>query len=363
MRRLKSKVAVIKTRPESVLADIGRLCGLADMPLALAKDKPVILKDNISWHLPFLSANTTPWQLEGAILALRSFGWNNLSAVHNNTVVTDPLKGLRLNKLFAVYEKYGVQEKYNFNKDQIRWVPYRPKFKTRALHHVYGHDVMIPDYFIGKNIVHLPTVKTHIYTTTTGAMKNAFGGLLGTHRHYTHSWIHAVLVDLLKIQQDIHSGIFSIMDGTICGCGPGPRTMLPVEKGYMLASSDSVAIDAVAAKMMGFDPLAIPYIRMAHEDGIGVGDPRLIEIAGEDVGSENFHFYVGQNMVSRFGKTVWFGPLRYFQKLFFRTPLVYLFVYASFFYHDYIWWPFIGRRRQKKILATGWGRLFQKYPY
>ena len=39
----------------------------------------------------------------------------------------------------------------------------------------------------------------HIYTTTTGAMKNAFGGLLNTRRHYTHSWIHETLVDLLAI--------------------------------------------------------------------------------------------------------------------------------------------------------------------
>lgn len=361
MQRLKAKVAVIKTEPGRVLEDIKKLCLLADMPLSLAKDKTVILKDNISWHLPYLSANTTPWQLEGAILALKALGWNDLSAVHNNTVVTDPFKGLKLNKLEGIYKKYHIQEKYNFNKDQIRWVPYVPKFKTRALHHVYGHELKIPDYFVGKNILHLPTVKTHIYTTTTGAMKNAFGGLLGTQRHYTHSWIHAVLVDLLKIQQDIHAGIFSIMDGTICGCGPGPRTMIPVEKGYMLASSDSVAIDAVAAKMMGFDPLSIPYIRMAHEDGIGVGDVRSIVLAGSDVSSENFHFYVGNNMVSRFGKTVWFGPLKHFQKLFFRTCLVYFFVKGSSWYHDYIWWPLIGRRRQKKILATKWGKLFKSY--
>ena len=64
----------------------------------------------------------------------------------------------------------------------------------------------IPDYFFGKNIVHLPTTKCHIYTTTTGAMKNAFGGLLNTRRHYTHSWIHETLVDLLAIQKEIHSG-------------------------------------------------------------------------------------------------------------------------------------------------------------
>ena len=147
------------------------------------------------------------------------------------------------------------------------------KARMRALSRVFPEGIHVPEFFFGRNIVHLPTVKCHIYTTTTGAMKNAFGGLLNTRRHYTHSWIHETLVDLLAIQKEIHAGLFAIMDGTTCGNGPGPRTMFPVVKDYLLASEDQVAIDAVSAKMMGFDPLSIEYIRLAHEDGLGVGDP------------------------------------------------------------------------------------------
>ena len=113
------------------------------------------------------------------------------------------------------------------------------------------HIIRIPDYFMGKNIVHLPTVKCHIYTTTTGAMKNAFGGLLSSYRHYTHTWIHETLVDLFTIQKEIHPGIFAVMDGTTAGNGPGPRTMDPQIKNVILASADQVAIDAVAAKING----------------------------------------------------------------------------------------------------------------
>ena len=69
----------------------------------------------------------------------------------------------------------------------MKWVEYRPKAKMHVLHRIFPEGIQIPDYFFGKNIVHLPTVKCHIYTTTTGAMKNAFGGLLATKRHYTHS--------------------------------------------------------------------------------------------------------------------------------------------------------------------------------
>ena len=48
-------------------------------------------------------------------------------------------------------------------------------------------------------------------------MKNAFGGLLNTKRHYTHSVIQETLVDLLAIQKEIHPGIFAVMDGTLWG--------------------------------------------------------------------------------------------------------------------------------------------------
>jgi hypothetical protein len=67
--------------------------------------------------------------------------------------------------------------------------------------------------------------------------------------------------------------------------------MLPFTKNVILASADQVAIDAVAAKLMGFDPMQIKFIRMAHEMGLGCGDPRDIEIVGDtEAGTENWHF-------------------------------------------------------------------------
>jgi len=358
-----AKVSIIKTKPETVIEDIEKImdiCGFKDFP----KEKITILKDNISWHFPFLGANTTPWQLEGTIKALKKAGYEKIVAVHNNTVVTDPFKGGKLNRLAPIYKKYGIKELYNFKPEDIKWIKFKPKRKMLVLDKIYKDGIMIPEYFINKNIIHLPTMKCHIYTTTTGAMKNAFGGLLNTKRHYTHSVIHETLVDLLQIQKEIHSGIFTVMDGTICGNGPGPRTMIPVEKDYMLASKDSVAIDAVAAKMMGFNPMAIPYIRLAHELGLGIGKIEEIEVIGEDISGVNFRFSVGDNLASKIGDLLWFSSLKKIQNLFFKTPLVYLFIFGSFFYHDYLWWPLKGKKIQKNIYKNSkWGRLFQSYPF
>jgi uncharacterized protein (DUF362 family) len=360
---VKSRVAILRTRPESVLADTVRLCELAGMREHMAADRTTILKDNISWHFPYPGANTTPWQLEGTVVALRQAGFSDLVCVENDTVVTDPKKGERENGYVGVLERHGVPFRYNCFDWDLKWVRYEPKAAMLALPRIFPHGIQIPQFFLDTNIVHLPTVKCHIYTTTTGAMKNAFGGLLATRRHYTHTWIHETLVDLLAIQKEIHAGLFAVMDGTTAGNGPGPRTMVPVQKDVLLASGDQVAIDAVAARLMGFDPLSIRYLALAHERGLGTADPRDIELVGHpEVGRESWGFSVGDNLASRIGDLLWFGPLKRLQKLFFHTPLVYLFVFGSYAYHDYLWYPVFGRRRVAEFLRSSpWGALFARY--
>jgi uncharacterized protein (DUF362 family) len=358
----KSKVAILKTTPATVLEDYQKLMEMAGVQQALAAGATTILKDNISWHFPFPSANTAPWQLEGAILGLKRSGYADLVCVQNKTVVTDAFKGEDLNKYVPIFRQYQIPVRFNFREEDMKWVEYRPKARMHVLDSIFPEGIRIPDFFFGKNIVHLPTVKCHIYTTTTGAMKNAFGGLLSNKRHYTHSWIHETLADLLAIQKEIHAGIFAVMDGTTVGNGPGPRTMEPVIKNYILASADQVAIDAVAAKMMGFDPLTIGYIRIGHQDGLGVGDVRDIDVVGADVSRESWGFHVGNNGVSLFGNLAWFGPLKGMQKFFFRTPMVHAFILGSEAYHDYYRWPLRDRHVFEVWRATTpWGRLFAEY--
>ncbi len=358
----RATVAVLKTKPETVLTDYEQLMKLAGFEQALNATKPTILKDNISWHFPFPAANTTPWQLEATIMALRNASYTDLSCVQNKTVVTDAFKGEDLNRYVPIFEKYGIPVLFNFKDEDMKWVRYEPKAKMLVLDRIFPEGIMIPDYFFGKNIVHLPTVKCHIYTTTTGAMKNAFGGLLNTRRHYTHSWIHETLVDLLNIQKEIHGGIFAVMDGTTAGNGPGPRTMFPVQKDVILAGADQTAIDAVAAKMMGFDPMSIGYIRLAHEHGVGVGNMDEIEVVGMDISDVNWGFSVGDNGASMVGDIMWFGPLKPIQNVFMRTPLVNIFIAGSEVYHDYYRWPLKDRRTFEVWLERSpWGHLFQEY--
>jgi uncharacterized protein (DUF362 family) len=359
----RGKVAVLKTSPATVLDDYARLMELAGFRDALPQDKETILKVNISWQTWYPACSTAPWQLEGVIRAMQNAGYENLIAGHNDTVVVNAYVGERNNKHKYVVDKYGIRNAHLYE-PEYKWIRYEPKRPFLVLDEIYPDGVYIPEFLTGRNIVQLPTVKTHVFTTVTGAMKNAFGGLLGQKRHWTHGKIHETLVDLLMIQQDIHPGLFAVMDGTFAGDGPGPRAMRWHEKNILLASSDQVAIDALSAYLQGFDPLSIPFIRIAHEMGLGVGDPEEIEIVGEDpdwVHRQNWHFIQEDTFASKGQKMIYHGWLHPLEPLLLRTPLVPWSYFASNFYHNVYWYPFIGRKRVERALETEWGRFFSEY--
>ncbi len=357
----KGKVAVLRTTPETVLDDIEKLMVMAGVESALPKGVPTGIKINISWQTWYPACSSTPWQLEGVIRTLRKLGYEDLVGIHNDTVVVDTRVGETNNKHRFVTDQYAVPCEYLYE-EKFDWVRYEPKRPFLVLDKVYPDGVYIPKVLVGKNIIHLPTVKTHVFTTITGAMKNAFGGLLHRNRHWTHSVIHETLVDLLAIQQDIHPGIFAVMDGTFAGDGPGPRAMRWHVKDILLASADQVAIDAVSAKLQGFDPLAIDFIRLAHEAGLGVGDPRQIEIAGYDIEQEQpWNFVREDTFASRGQKMIYHGPLKPLEKMLLQSPLVPWSYFASNFYHNVYWYPFVGRKRVKEALDTNWGKLFANY--
>ena len=357
----KGKVAVLNTSPGTVLDDIERLMKLAEFESALPRDKQTGLKINISWQTWYPACSSTPWQIEGVIRTLQSAGYKDLVGVHNDTVVVNTADGERNNKHKYATDKYDIPCLYLYNQD-FEWIEYKPKKPLLVLDKVYPEGVFIPKALVGMNIIQLPTVKTHVFTTITGAMKNAFGGLLHRERHWTHSVIHDTLVDLLTIQQDIHPGIFAVMDGTFAGDGPGPRAMRWHEKDILLASSDQVAIDAVSAKLQGFDPMSIRFIRRAHEMDLGIGDPRQIDIVGYDIEQEPpWNFVQEDTFASRGQKMIYHGPLKPLEKLLLQSPLVPWSYFASNFYHNVYWYPFVGRPRVEAALKTRWGRLFQSY--
>ena len=352
-------VAVVYATPDTVLDDTARAMRLAGYTDHLPSGPETLLKVNISWQHYYPACSTTPWQLEGVVRALQAAGYDRLIPTHNGTVVVDAREGAVNNKHTVVEAKYGLDSVYL---EDARWIDFKPKSKMLVLDQVYPDGFQVPEMLIGKNIVHLPTLKTHVFTTLTGAMKNAFGGLLNFQRHWTHSVIHETLVDLLSIQKEIHPGIFAVTDGTFAGDGPGPRAMRWHEKNVILASADQVAIDAVAARLMGLDPMSIRFIRLAHEAGLGCGDPSEIDVVGEDISEVNWRFKASESTLASKGQhLIYWGPLKPLERLLLRSPIVPWAFLASNLYHNQYWLRLIGRRRVRASMKTGWGRLFQSY--
>ena len=367
----RSKVAILRTSPQTALRDYHELLNLADYQQTLDRSLDTALKVNISWHFFFPGCSTTPWQLDGVIESMLRDGYRKdlIHACHNRTVVIDAHLGERENKQLDVVERHGVRNVHLYEGEE--WIPIREAVgdlykRFLCLNDVYPKGFSIPKRFIGENIIHLPTVKTHVFTTTTGAMKNAFGGLLNEYRHWTHPVIHETLVDLLMIQKKIHRGVFAVMDGTFAGDGPGPRCMIPHVKNVILASADQVAIDAVAAKLMGMDPLRdCKYIRLAHDLGLGCGDVSQIEIVGDrSAANENWHFigpYDRMTFASRMQHLIYWGPLKRPLEWSLKTWLAPWSYIASVLYHDSYWYPRHSKRQMAACLDSDWGRLFQNW--
>jgi uncharacterized protein (DUF362 family) len=355
-----ARVAVVRTRPETVIADYARVMDLAGYRDTLRRDADTLIKLNLSWTKYFPSCSSQPWQVDGVASKMLADGYDRhrLIPIENKTVVTNPREGCRNNRWEPVLRRHGL----TFTPlTEVDWQVYRFKSPLLKLNDIFPEGIQIPAIYPGRQILHLPTVKTHGHAVMTGSVKNSFGGLLREVRHYAHKYMHEVLVDLLYMQRELHPAVFTVMDGTVAGDGAGPRTMIPRVKNLLLAATDSLAIDAIAARLMGFDPMSIPFIRMAHERGLGIGDPRNIEVVGDDVSRENFGFQTRRSLVIWGDQMIRKGFLRPLERVLLHSPLMVWAPMASNIYHDFMWYPTVGQSRIRSFMRTEWGNLFRRY--
>ncbi len=75
----------------------------------------------------------------------------------------------------------------------------------------------------------------------------------------------------------------SLIDGFDAMEGDGPRHGRHRSLGTVIAGTDPVAVDAVAASIMGFDPREIAYLRQAEINGLGTADLSAITVVGDTV--------------------------------------------------------------------------------
>jgi len=87
----------------------------------------------------------------------------------------------------------------------------------------------------------------------------------------------------------------SVVDGFVGMHREGPRHGTPIRLGMAIAGTDAVAVDAVAAAVMGFDPRVIGFLRYADAAGLGVADLDRIEVVGDPIAAVQKRFVPHSN--------------------------------------------------------------------
>jgi uncharacterized protein (DUF362 family) len=313
----------------AAVRDAMELAGWRD---AIPEGAAVALKPNLCWDLPLPGAQTSPWVLDAVIEVLRE-RTDDIVVVEADQVTVDGTLALETTGLGRVLKARGVPF-VNMSAGA---------FEPAHLDDGYVlHHIDVPEVLRDRLLVTLPVLKTHATTTITGALKNQWG-CLKTLRHNYHLVVDEAIADL----NDVVRPTFAVMDGTVAMEGNGPKTGTPRVTDLVLASADPVALDTIAATVMGFDPSAIGHVRLAAARGVGTTDRAEIDVAGLDVDVLDLHFVPPKlSFMVRTEFALRRSPLK---KLMFDTPILSILGFAAKIWNGW-WWRSVGRPARERII-------------
>lgn len=235
----------------------------------------VIVKPNLIKPAHYKTGITTNSLLIKAICKIaREKGAKRLIIADGAAVGYDTEKAFDETGLREVAKQVRA-ELVNFKKSQ--WIPV-PVPGGKVI-----HRIKLPRIFLEADVViNVPVMKTHDVFPATLGLKNMKGVIQEEDKKRFHKWgLSQAIVDLNKVAlPDV-----TIIDGTVGMEGLGPTHGDPVNLGVLITSRDTVAADAVAATVMGIDPMEIDYVKLAKEEGLGCADISKIEIVGEKLDS------------------------------------------------------------------------------
>ena len=169
-------------------------------------------------------------------------------------------------------------------------------------------------------VINICKLKTHNLTLFTGAIKNMFGVIPGFKKSEYHKQAPKV-EKFSEIIVDVFSAVrpeLNIMDAVEIMEGNGPSAGKPRQLGLICASKDAVALDAVAAKIVGFNDGEILTTEIAYQRGLGEKVFDRINVLGESLESFNdlhvslptnrFQSYIPASLFKVMGKLVWVRP-------------------------------------------------------
>jgi len=267
------KVAIIRCKdysPRNIASSIKEIFELLDLAALIKPGQKILLKPNLLTALsPERGATTHPMIVKAV-------------ADHVRSLNAFPFLGDSPGGIGLQYEKVlketGMKALgipiVNFEEKGMR------KFGNpgKKIDPIYVSNVALSFDLI----INIPKLKTHELTLITCGIKNMFGCVPGLHKVNYHldapspEEFSEALVDLFeKIKPAV-----TIADAVTAMEGQGPAGGQLRDLGLILASKDTVALDAVCSKIIGFEPLDIPTTRIADQRGLGEADIGKIDILG-----------------------------------------------------------------------------------
>lgn len=150
----------------------------------------------------------------------------------------------------------------------------------------FRHAKVFKPFLDADVVINLPKMKVHLAGTVTLGLKNWNGIVPNVHPSGEQQGVHRVdlgqkMADMYRIRK----ADLTIVDALIGMEGQGPHAGTPVEMNLVIAGTDTVAVDAVTANIMGFEPMEVPAIRCAGTEKLGEIDLSRIEVVGEPIAS------------------------------------------------------------------------------
>ncbi|MEM1545150.1 MAG: DUF362 domain-containing protein [Candidatus Methanomethylicia archaeon] len=283
-------VRVALVRGEDPLEATYKALDLIKANMFFSSDDKVLIKPNyIVANKPEYGEVTDPKVVEAVSTYLLNHG------VHNITIGEGGLGSDTADRAFKLLGLVDFAAKYGFKLVNLNLDDYVEVNLPNALR---LKSIRIAKTALSCNaIVSIPKLKVHRLATVTLSVKNLMGTLHD--KGVMHSHIHEKLIDLFRVLKPR----LAVVDGIIAGEG-GEIGSIPVKIGVIIAGNDLIAVDAVSAAIMGFNPMSIEYIRKAHEMGLGIGDLNSIEIVGGSISEVKRRFRIGGLSFSSISRSI-----------------------------------------------------------
>lgn len=243
---------------------------LGGMSAFVKKGSLVVVKPNIGWdRAPEYAANTNPELVKEVVLMCLEAGAAKVMLF--DRTCNDPRRCYVNSGIKPAIDEIDDKRVELTHIDERRFVK-KPIDGGKVLTSwSFYEDVLDADA-----VINMPVAKHHSAARLTLGMKNVMG-VIGGNRSVLHKQIHQALVDLNRVVKPR----LVVLDATriLVANGPQGGSLDDVRNtDTVIAGTDVVAVDSVACGLFGIGPDDVDYIRLGHEQGLGIADPAGIRL-------------------------------------------------------------------------------------